>query len=239
MSEGRHRDRLGEYVRCFVACELPDEVREEIGKLVARLRPAGRLANLRWTAPESWHLTLKFVGDVEPRRLADFSTAIAEVVPLHAPLAVALGRPMLFPPGGLPRVVALEITEGGAPEAAGAADAAEAPPPPGEKASAGASSRPGGGRARGPLALLAHDLEEAFLPLRIDREGRAFHPHLTLGRLRGSQGLEELARGIEQERDFGVGELDFDEIVFIQSELGAGEGGGARYTPLGRFRLGG
>jgi 2'-5' RNA ligase len=47
-------------LRCFIAIELPDELRESIVSRSAALRksPAG----VRWVRPENIHLTLKFLG---------------------------------------------------------------------------------------------------------------------------------------------------------------------------------
>lgn len=66
-------------IRCFVAVALPEAVREDLGALQGRLRKHG--ADLRWVAPESMHLTLKFIGEVEP----DVFEAVGEA--LAPPLA--------------------------------------------------------------------------------------------------------------------------------------------------------
>jgi 2'-5' RNA ligase len=47
-------------LRCFIAIELPEELRESIASRTAALRrcPAG----VKWVRPENIHLTLKFLG---------------------------------------------------------------------------------------------------------------------------------------------------------------------------------
>jgi len=48
-------------VRLFVAIPLADSVQARLRRVVDRLRSAG---NLRWSSPESWHVTLQFLGNV-------------------------------------------------------------------------------------------------------------------------------------------------------------------------------
>lgn len=64
------------------------------------------------------------------------------------------------------------------------------------------------------LRALKHDLEHAYARLGIDRETRAFRPHVTLGRARDDaeagdfRALEALARDIEVEAEFVATHLD-------------------------------
>ncbi|MGE0087794.1 MAG: RNA 2',3'-cyclic phosphodiesterase [Desulfococcaceae bacterium] len=51
-------------IRLFIAFHLPDNVRSHIRDLQAQLRSGG--LHLRWVAPENIHLTLKFLGDINP-----------------------------------------------------------------------------------------------------------------------------------------------------------------------------
>lgn len=61
-------------VRAFVAIELSDAVREKLGQAQERLRTAGGRLNL--VDPALAHLTLKFLGEVEPERLERVKTAL-------------------------------------------------------------------------------------------------------------------------------------------------------------------
>lgn len=47
-------------MRLFVAIPLPAAVIEELAAIPAQLRPFAPA--LRWSAPESWHITLQFLG---------------------------------------------------------------------------------------------------------------------------------------------------------------------------------
>ncbi len=71
-------ERPGER-RLFVACELPPEVRDALGGLQDSLRRAGA-GRLRWARPEGIHVTLKFLGGVDERRLGEVTAALANAI---------------------------------------------------------------------------------------------------------------------------------------------------------------
>jgi 2'-5' RNA ligase len=66
----------------------------------------------------------------------------------------------------------------------------------------------------GDLRFVKHDLEHVFSEMGIERETRAFHPHVTLGRVEGGakagafRELERLARKIEFEDSYRVSHID-------------------------------
>ena len=73
--EGDRSKRL----RLFVACELPDDVRRALGGLQDDLRQLIPV-RLRWVRPESVHVTLKFLGEVEETRVDAITSALATAV---------------------------------------------------------------------------------------------------------------------------------------------------------------
>ena len=66
------------------------------------------------------------------------------------------------------------------------------------------------------------------------REGRRFHPHLTLARVRQPENARELGRRFLQSQIEPLG-FEVREIVLYESELGAG---GSVYRIVRRFGLG-
>ncbi len=69
-------------MRLFVALDIPAEIRAGIGGVVRQLRAraghdAGNAA--RWVAPESLHVTLKFLGEAGQERLPEIKAALSEV----------------------------------------------------------------------------------------------------------------------------------------------------------------
>jgi RNA 2',3'-cyclic 3'-phosphodiesterase len=83
--------------RCFVAIPLGDELRAELAVAVERWRDRPDCAGLRWTDPDAWHLTLAFIGDVEPMRVEALSSAISAVTEPHAAVTMATGGVGAFP----------------------------------------------------------------------------------------------------------------------------------------------
>jgi RNA 2',3'-cyclic 3'-phosphodiesterase len=72
--------------RLFVALEVGEPARAVLANAVAPLRAEHPW--LRWTEPDSWHVTLSFVGSVEEHRAADVDQAAAEAVAGRGPLPV-------------------------------------------------------------------------------------------------------------------------------------------------------
>jgi 2'-5' RNA ligase len=73
-------------VRLFLAIELPDDVRSHL--LVARQRLETGLPKIAYTKPQNLHLTLKFLGEVEKKRLDPIVESLAKIsiqrMELHA-----------------------------------------------------------------------------------------------------------------------------------------------------------
>lgn len=79
------------------------------------------------------------------------------------------------------------------------------------------------------LARLQERIDQAVAPLGFPPEKREFRPHLTLGRVKSSRGLDGVMKGMAARHDFDAGECTLDRLHLIQSEL---KPGGAVYTKL-------
>ena len=73
-----------EHVRLFVACEVPDDIKETIGEVIEGLRQKSG-PDVRWIRPEGVHVTLKFLGEVPTKKLPAVKLAIQEAVVGHSP----------------------------------------------------------------------------------------------------------------------------------------------------------
>ena len=73
-------------MRLFLAIELSDDVRSHL--LVARRRLETGLPKIAYTKPENLHVTLKFLGDVEPKRVDAITESLGKIatqrIELHA-----------------------------------------------------------------------------------------------------------------------------------------------------------
>lgn len=82
-------------LRLFVACELPDDVRESIGEIIDQLRERSGSA-VRWVRPEGVHITLKFLGEVPQRQLPAVKMALHEAVTRHQPFNLEFSNIGMF-----------------------------------------------------------------------------------------------------------------------------------------------
>jgi len=56
-------------MRCFVAVELPETIRESLAELSRRVRQSRVRAS--WVSPENMHITLRFLGEISEKDVAD------------------------------------------------------------------------------------------------------------------------------------------------------------------------
>ncbi len=96
-------------IRCFIGLPLPQGWQQGLDALASRL--AGRLASrISWTKPGNWHVTLKFLGEVEQSRLPDIHEALRGVD--FASFAIRLGAAGSFSSRGAPRTLWAGLGEG-------------------------------------------------------------------------------------------------------------------------------
>jgi 2'-5' RNA ligase len=76
-------------VRLFVAIALPDDVRSTVAARVSALHRSAP-DGLRWAAPERWHLTLCFLGEVPDGRVAAVESSVGRKVARHGALSLRL-----------------------------------------------------------------------------------------------------------------------------------------------------
>lgn len=98
-------------LRLFCAVELPDGLRSRVAERVRRLRSEFPDVRASWERPEKLHITLKFLGDVEPARVEALSGAAARAVSNIEPFELSVNEPGSFPPKGEPRVLWLGIVD--------------------------------------------------------------------------------------------------------------------------------
>ena len=94
-----------ERYRLFVALEVPEEVKEKMEAAQADLRQALPDRNVRWARREQFHLTLRFLGDVEVARVEALAEAIRGACAGFGALHLRAQGIGCFPERGYPRVV--------------------------------------------------------------------------------------------------------------------------------------
>lgn len=89
-------------VRAFLALEIPDPVKTSLE--AARDAVRGTLPPARWTRPEGWHLTLKFLGESEKGTLERLASDLGPRLASLSEVAVELSGGGFFPSPARPRV---------------------------------------------------------------------------------------------------------------------------------------
>lgn len=83
--------------RLFVAVDLPDPVKREVAVLCRGL------PGVRWLSPDHMHLTLRFIGEVDPERMATIRQGLTGQAALPFTCRIqGVGR---FPARGKARVI--------------------------------------------------------------------------------------------------------------------------------------
>lgn len=95
-------------VRVFLAVELDVSVREALACLQDQLR--SKLPRIAWVRPQSIHLTVKFLGDVEEAQVQPIRQGVTDAVEGCPSFFTQVERLGVFPHLRVPRVLWLGLT---------------------------------------------------------------------------------------------------------------------------------
>jgi 2'-5' RNA ligase len=84
-----------EKIRSFIAIELPDDLRRELGRLQRRLRVDR--PRVKWVSPEGIHLTLKFLGDIDTGMIEPITQAMHQAAQEISPFNLDVQQLGAFP----------------------------------------------------------------------------------------------------------------------------------------------
>jgi RNA 2',3'-cyclic 3'-phosphodiesterase len=189
-------------MRLFIALELEPAVRERLSLTQVELRRSLDARWVRWVQPQSIHLTIKFLGEVEAAQVREISSAIEAEAVCHGPSRFTVAGVGAFPNPERARVLWVGLQD-----------------------------------PAGSLAGLHTGMEAALGGVGFGREGRAYTPHLTLGRVRdgiGREALAQLAQALSAFPGFEPMVSSSDQVILVRSEL---RPDGAAYTILSGHTL--
>ena len=96
-------------MRTFIAIDITAAIRESIRALLAELKQTER--RIRWSRPESLHITLKFLGEVPPPKIADVKACLTSIR-TPAPFSISVHGSGFFPGERSPHVIWLGVDGG-------------------------------------------------------------------------------------------------------------------------------
>lgn len=184
-------------MRTFVGIGLPEGVRRAIARSIAPHRR--RLGAVAWVAEENLHVTLKFLGEIDPGRLPEIEACLENSAESGSPFEISVAGVGAFPSPAAPRVLWAGV--------------------------------------RDPLELvgkLQQNMENVLSEAGFPREGRAFHPHVTVGRARGVLPRGEREAFFADLADSPFGAATVASFGLYESRLGQG---GAKHAVLRDFPL--
>ena len=97
--------------RLFCAIELPSDVRARLHDHVRHLRAEVPDVAASWTRVDNIHLTLKFFGNVEVKRIADISGAASRATQQFSAFEIEIGGTGVFPKPGRAQVLWIGVKD--------------------------------------------------------------------------------------------------------------------------------
>jgi RNA 2',3'-cyclic 3'-phosphodiesterase len=98
-------------MRLFIAVLVPEDIKAEIESAQAQLRRALPEGAVRWAKREQFHLTLRFLGSVEPPRVPALTEAVRAACQNFAALSLRAEGIGCFPDARFPRVVWVGVAD--------------------------------------------------------------------------------------------------------------------------------
>ena len=178
-------------LRCFIALDLPESLKEGIGRITGPLRAAG--TSVKWVPVSNLHLTLKFLGNVPEDMVASMRAPLLAAVASHGRFRRALKGAGSFPGGRRPRVLWLGVVDDGPPDAPSALAAI--------------------------AADIEAALAAALVEFGFEAETRPFKAHLTIGRVRSQRGALRLAEELKALEGVDFGNFEVREVSMMKSDL--------------------
>jgi RNA 2',3'-cyclic 3'-phosphodiesterase len=184
-------------IRTFLAVEVSDEVRTGISQVQHDLKRQltehlTKDIRMAWGQPNSFHLTIRFLGDTDKELLDPLRQAMAIVRRSHPTIQIPLDRLQAFPNLQKPRVLWV-----GPPEQWRESDAANR------------------------LTELQQGIEACCHSFGFAPDDKPFSPHLTLARIKAGERQvgQLLAQSGVCDRALSLGEVRIGPLVLVKSDL--------------------
>lgn len=97
-------------MRTFIAIALPQEIKDSLGRLQNQLKTCG--ADVKWVEPNNIHLTLKFLGDIDDKKLDKIMRILEDTAKNKNPFQMRIFSIGAFPKMNFPRVIWVGVDKG-------------------------------------------------------------------------------------------------------------------------------
>ncbi|MBI4981658.1 MAG: RNA 2',3'-cyclic phosphodiesterase [Candidatus Omnitrophica bacterium] len=97
-------------MRAFIAIELPAEIKSALASLQTQLKTAN--ADVNWVLEKNIHLTLKFLGERDEKKVNSCIEVLSKVANNHNPFTISFSSLGAFPNTTSPRVIWIGISKG-------------------------------------------------------------------------------------------------------------------------------
>lgn len=94
-------------MRAFIAIPIPNEIQEMGNDITGKLRSTG--ADVKWVDSRNYHLTLKFLGDINKKKIPNIYNHLTAVANNTSKLTLNTNKLGFFPNEKRPRVLWLGI----------------------------------------------------------------------------------------------------------------------------------
>ena len=183
-------------IRSFIAIDTAPEVKAVIIEVEEKLRATD--AEVRWESIEKFHITLKFLGNVDETKLHSLENRLEEELTPFFAFRMTYQGVGCFPTQHHPRVIWI-----------------------------------GAENEDGTLTRIQETIEGVSESFGFLREERKFHPHITIGRVKGLRNLKTLVSELGN-TTFAPHSSLIKEVLIMKSDL---KPSGSVYTVLRRFSL--
>ena len=100
-----------EKFRLFIAITVPEEIRTKLEEAQAELQPVLPESAVRWARRDQFHLTLRFLGDVDSRLVEPLAQAVRDACLGFAPFRLRAEGIGFFGSARAPRVIWVAVTD--------------------------------------------------------------------------------------------------------------------------------
>lgn len=97
-------------IRAFLAVDLSDQLKDEIGQIQIKLKKG--IKNIKWVRRDNFHLTLKFLGNIDSNKLPDLKDGLSRVIQGRDIFSVNFNRLGGFPNIFRPKIIWLGVDQG-------------------------------------------------------------------------------------------------------------------------------